>query len=73
MGHETGCWDGKMKEISDHIYEGALAFLKAEYKLLAIFVVGKYTSLYSFYRGSYHALDDFVALLWALFSPMQKH
>jgi K(+)-stimulated pyrophosphate-energized sodium pump len=31
--------DGKMKEISDHIYEGALAFLKAEYRLLAIFVV----------------------------------
>ena len=31
--------DGKMKEISDNIYEGALAFLNAEYKLLAIFVV----------------------------------
>ena len=31
--------DGKMKEISDHIYEGALAFLGAEYKLLAVFVV----------------------------------
>jgi len=31
--------DGKMKEISDYIYEGALAFLKAEYKLLTIFVV----------------------------------
>lgn len=31
--------DGKMKEISDYIYEGALAFLNAEYKLLAIFVV----------------------------------
>lgn len=31
--------DGKMKEISEHIYEGALAFLKAEYRLLAIFVV----------------------------------
>ena len=31
--------DGKMKEISDHIYEGALAFLKAEYKLLAFFVI----------------------------------
>ena len=30
--------DGKMKEISDHIYEGALAFLNAEYKLLAVFV-----------------------------------
>jgi K(+)-stimulated pyrophosphate-energized sodium pump len=32
--------DGKMKEISDHIYEGALAFLNAEYRLLAFFVVG---------------------------------
>ncbi|SCY27476.1 K(+)-stimulated pyrophosphate-energized sodium pump [Nonlabens sp. Hel1_33_55] len=31
--------DGKMKEIADHIYEGALAFLKAEYKLLTIFVI----------------------------------
>ena len=31
--------DGKMKEISDHIYQGALAFLKAEYRLLLIFVV----------------------------------
>ena len=27
--------DGKMKEISDHIYEGALAFLNAEYRLLS--------------------------------------
>ncbi len=31
--------DGRMKEISEYIYEGALAFLNAEYKLLAIFVV----------------------------------
>ncbi|MGB0891931.1 MAG: sodium/proton-translocating pyrophosphatase, partial [Flavobacteriaceae bacterium] len=31
--------DGKMKEISDYIYEGALAFLKAEYKLLTVFVI----------------------------------
>ena len=31
--------DGRMKEISDHIHEGALAFLNAEYKLLSIFVV----------------------------------
>ena len=31
--------DGKMKEISDYIYEGALAFLKAEYRLLAVFVL----------------------------------
>lgn len=31
--------DGKMKEIADHIYEGALAFLNAEYKLLTYFVL----------------------------------
>ena len=31
--------DGKMQEISKYIYEGALAFLKAEYRLLFIFVV----------------------------------
>ena len=31
--------DGKMKEISDHIYEGALAFLNAEYRLLSVFVL----------------------------------
>tara|TARA_B100001250_G_scaffold93946_1_gene78319 strand:+ start:22387 stop:24663 length:2277 start_codon:yes stop_codon:yes gene_type:complete len=31
--------DGKMKEISNHIYEGALAFLNAEYRLLSIFVL----------------------------------
>ena len=31
--------DGKMKEISDYIYEGAIAFLKAEYRLLAVFVI----------------------------------
>ena len=30
--------DGKMAAISDYIYEGALAFLKAEYRLLAVFV-----------------------------------
>ncbi len=32
--------DGKMKEISDYIYEAALAFLKAEYRLLTFFVIG---------------------------------
>ena len=32
--------DGKMKEIADYIYEGALAFLKAEYRLLTFFVIG---------------------------------
>ncbi|HAC25100.1 MAG TPA: hypothetical protein DCE81_09310, partial [Cytophagales bacterium] len=28
----------KMKKIANHISEGAMAFLKAEYKILAIFV-----------------------------------
>ncbi|ARN79096.1 sodium-translocating pyrophosphatase [Nonlabens spongiae] len=37
MKQEAG--DGTMKEIADHIYKGALAFLKAEYRLLTIFVV----------------------------------
>ena len=31
--------DGKMQEISKYIYEGALAFLKAEYRLLLVFVI----------------------------------
>ena len=30
----------KMQRISDHIYNGAMAFLKAEYRILAIFVLG---------------------------------
>ncbi|MDT0641491.1 sodium-translocating pyrophosphatase [Zunongwangia sp. F363] len=38
MKQDSG--DGKMKDISSHIYEGALAFLKAEYKLLTFFVIG---------------------------------
>lgn len=37
--------DGKMKEISDHIYEGALAFLKAEYRLLTLFVIASSIAL----------------------------
>ena len=37
--------DGKMKEISDHIYTGALAFLKAEYRLLTFFVIGASVAL----------------------------
>lgn len=32
--------DGKMKKISEHIHQGALAFLNAEYRLLTWFVLG---------------------------------
>ena len=38
MKQESG--DGKMQEISQYIYEGALAFLKAEYRKLLFFVIG---------------------------------
>jgi K(+)-stimulated pyrophosphate-energized sodium pump len=38
VGSKTRCWRWE-DEISDYIYEGALAFLQAEYRLLA-FVVG---------------------------------
>ncbi len=31
--------DGKMKEISEYIHEGALAFLNAEYRLMTVFVI----------------------------------
>jgi K(+)-stimulated pyrophosphate-energized sodium pump len=41
--------DGKMKEIS--IYEGALAFLQAEYRLLAFFVVGASIVLAGLFRS----------------------
>ena len=31
--------EARMAEIANHIHEGALAFLRAEYRILAIFVV----------------------------------
>lgn len=40
----------KMQRISDHIYNGAMAFLKAEYRILAIFVLG--VSVLLFFKGS---------------------
>jgi K(+)-stimulated pyrophosphate-energized sodium pump len=38
-GLKQDAGDGKMKEISDYIYEGALAFKAAEYRLLKYFAV----------------------------------
>ena len=62
--------DGKMKEIADHIYEGALAFLKAEYRLLTIFVVGVSIALYvvSMFVESTHWLIVIAFILGAIFS-----
>lgn len=64
--------DGKMKEISDHIYEGALAFLNAEYKLLAIFVVIVSIALaaVSFIVPTTHILIVVAFIFGAVFSAL---
>ncbi|MFT6049768.1 MAG: K(+)-stimulated pyrophosphate-energized sodium pump [Patiriisocius sp.] len=62
--------DGKMKEISDHIYEGALAFLKAEYRLLTIFViiVSVLLAIVSFVVDTTHWLIVIAFIFGAIFS-----
>ena len=62
--------DGKMKEISDHIYEGALAFLNAEYRLLAVFVFAASIALagVSFLVPSTHILIVVAFIIGAIFS-----
>jgi len=40
LGNETRCRRWENERNSDHIYEGALAFLNAEYRLLTYFVIG---------------------------------
>ena len=62
--------DGKMKEISDHIYQGALAFLNAEYRLLAIFVFAASIVLagVSFMVPSTHILIVVAFIIGAIFS-----
>jgi K(+)-stimulated pyrophosphate-energized sodium pump len=64
--------DGKMKEIADHIYEGALAFLKAEYRLLAFFVVGASAVLaaISFIVPTTHILIVVAFVFGAFFSAL---
>lgn len=64
--------DGKMKEISDHIYEGALAFLNAEYRLLAIFVVIVSIALavVSFVVPTTHILIVIAFVFGAIFSAL---
>ena len=62
--------DGKMKEISDYIYEGALAFLKAEYRLLTYFVIGASIALaaISFFVPTTHILIVVAFVFGAIFS-----
>ncbi len=64
--------DGKMKEISDHIYEGALAFLNAEYKLLTIFVliVSVALAVVSFVVPTTHWLIVVAFIFGAFFSAL---
>jgi K(+)-stimulated pyrophosphate-energized sodium pump len=64
--------DGKMKEISDHIYEGALAFLKAEYRLLTFFVIGASIVLagVSFIVPTTHILIVVAFIFGAFFSAL---
>ena len=64
--------NGKMKEISDHIYEGALAFLNAEYRLLTIFVICVSVLLFivSTIVPSTHWLIVIAFILGAFFSAL---
>jgi K(+)-stimulated pyrophosphate-energized sodium pump len=64
--------DGKMKEISEHIYEGALAFLNAEYKLLTIFVliVSVALAVVSFVVPTTHWLIVIAFIFGAFFSAL---
>ena len=68
MKQDSG--DGKMKEISDYIYQGALAFLKAEYRLLAIFVlvVSVALAIVSMIVPSTHLMIVIAFIFGALFS-----
>ena len=64
--------DGKMKEISDYIYEGALAFLKAEYRLLTIFVIVASIALaaLSYIVPTTHILIVVAFIFGAIFSAL---
>jgi len=70
MKQDSG--NGKMKEISDHIYKGALAFLNAEYRLLAIFVliVSVLLAIVSYIIPTTHWLIVIAFILGAIFSAL---
>lgn len=70
MKQDSG--DGKMKDISSHIYEGALAFLKAEYKLLTFFVIGASIALLAiaYFVPTTHWLIIIAFIFGAFFSAL---
>ncbi len=70
MKQDSG--DGKMKDISSHIYEGALAFLKAEYKLLTFFVIGASIALLAiaYFVPTTHWLIIVAFIFGAFFSAL---
>ena len=61
--------DGRMKEISDYIYEGALAFLKAEYRLLTFFCHSRQyrTCGYFIYSAYYRYPHSGGIYIWGCF------
>ena len=64
--------DGKMKEISDHIYEGALAFLNAEYKLISsICSCCQFSFSWCFsYSSNYALAYSYCFYFWSFFLCM---
>lgn len=70
LKQDTG--DGKMREIASHIFEGALAFLKAEYKILTFFVIGASIVLaaISFIVPTTHILIVVAFIFGAIFSAL---
>jgi len=64
--------DDRMVEIAQHIHEGALAFLSAEYRILAIFVVvaGALLGLVSFLVPSTHWFIVIAFVIGAVFSAL---
>lgn len=64
--------DGKMKVIASHIAEGAMAFLKAEYRVLAIYVViaGSLLGFLSMQVETSHPLIVGAFVIGAFFSAL---
>ncbi len=67
---DTG--DARMKQIAKYIQEGAMAFLKAEYRLLMIFVIvaGALLGVVSYFVESTHWFIVVAFVLGALFSAI---